>query len=272
MKEKDNGMKVKFLSNGKKVVVVGKLNNTEFIVQEIFCTEDGAEIPSGERFVVKSLHDAPVQSWGDRRIAENEGALARIEKQVAVESDKLRQAQIIAAAKIRSLRAIANEVTEDSLAELESFVSGDVKYVVKLNWNGCQIAKFDEALASKDDWSNTASGLKLLSLFGQADGTLQWRIHLYSDHSGGSDTILPATSLQDATAKAQTFYDELVDDWRNGDATHPPKLDWLRGDCGRIEIPNDVKKWHNAKAKDAKKKQIAELEAKLTELQKGIAR
>lgn len=47
---------IKYTTCGKKVVVIGDLNQTEKIVQEIFVTNDGAEIPSGERFVYESLY------------------------------------------------------------------------------------------------------------------------------------------------------------------------------------------------------------------------
>ena len=53
---------IKYTSDGKKVAVIGRLNNQEQIVQEVFVV-DGSEIPSGEHFVVKSLHDVPVLSW-----------------------------------------------------------------------------------------------------------------------------------------------------------------------------------------------------------------
>ncbi|VGD33408.1 Uncharacterised protein [Klebsiella pneumoniae] len=56
-------MEIKYLSDGRKVVVVGQLNQTETIVQEVFVTEAGDELPGGERFVTKSLHDVPVESW-----------------------------------------------------------------------------------------------------------------------------------------------------------------------------------------------------------------
>ncbi|HEI9857545.1 TPA: hypothetical protein SLO96_000850 [Proteus mirabilis] len=52
-------METKFLSDGRKVAVLGKLNTTESIVQEIFVTDSGVEIPSGENFTTKSLHDEP---------------------------------------------------------------------------------------------------------------------------------------------------------------------------------------------------------------------
>lgn len=51
---------IKYTDDGKKVLVVGKLNAQQTIVQEIFVSA-GQEIPSGENFVVKSLHDAPAK-------------------------------------------------------------------------------------------------------------------------------------------------------------------------------------------------------------------
>jgi hypothetical protein len=37
-------MEIKYLSDGRKVVVVGQLNQTETIVQEVFVTEAGDEL------------------------------------------------------------------------------------------------------------------------------------------------------------------------------------------------------------------------------------
>lgn len=61
---------IKYTTDGKKVVVVGELNQTETIVQEIFVTENGDEIPQGERFVVKSLLDQPSESWKEKKLRE----------------------------------------------------------------------------------------------------------------------------------------------------------------------------------------------------------
>jgi hypothetical protein len=56
-------MQTKYTNDGKKVAIVGKLNADQSIVQEIFITKNGQEIPSGENFVVTSLHDQPVKKW-----------------------------------------------------------------------------------------------------------------------------------------------------------------------------------------------------------------
>ena len=64
-------MQTKYTTDGKKVAIVGKLNNTETIVQEIFVSENGSEIPAGENFVVKSLLDAPAKSWKESQIEQS---------------------------------------------------------------------------------------------------------------------------------------------------------------------------------------------------------
>lgn len=56
-------MQTKYTNDGKKVAIVGKLNADQTIVQEVLITENGQEIPSGENFVVSSLHDQPVKKW-----------------------------------------------------------------------------------------------------------------------------------------------------------------------------------------------------------------
>ena len=45
----------KYTAQGKKVRIMGKLNSTEYIVQEVFVDDKGNEIPAGENFVTKNL-------------------------------------------------------------------------------------------------------------------------------------------------------------------------------------------------------------------------
>lgn len=71
-------MEKKYLSDGRKVVIVGKLNNQETIVQEIFVTNNGSEIPSGENFVVKSLHDEPIMSYQKKKEKELELSILKL--------------------------------------------------------------------------------------------------------------------------------------------------------------------------------------------------
>ena len=76
---------IKYTTDGRKVVVIGDLNQTDKIVQEIFVTEQGDEIPQGERFVVKSLLDEPSKSWKEKDL---ESLEARYEKEKAEQEVK----------------------------------------------------------------------------------------------------------------------------------------------------------------------------------------
>jgi len=60
---------IKYTASGNKVIVVGKLNNQETIVQKIFVSE-GNEIPAGENFIVKTLLDAPAETWKEKKMKE----------------------------------------------------------------------------------------------------------------------------------------------------------------------------------------------------------
>ena len=75
-------MNDKFLTDGRKVRVIGKLNNNESIVQEIYIDEGGSEIPSGDNFTAKNLHDAPVETYTDREIKKKKAKLVSIESEI----------------------------------------------------------------------------------------------------------------------------------------------------------------------------------------------
>ncbi len=55
-------METKYLTDGRKVSVIGKVNSQEYIVREIFIS-DGKEIESGENFITKTLLDTPIKSY-----------------------------------------------------------------------------------------------------------------------------------------------------------------------------------------------------------------
>ena len=105
----------KYLSDGRKVLVVGKLNNVEYIVQEIFVTTGGDEVPSGERFTTKNLHDEPVVSYREKREKESEQRLKRIERDIETAESKCRAIEVQQAA-LKSMysSALRAPVTQNS--------------------------------------------------------------------------------------------------------------------------------------------------------------
>ena len=85
-------MDYKFTKDGKKVVVIGKLNNQETIVQEIFVV-NGGEVPGGENFVAKGLLDNPGISWKESNLKKIEDSYDRKQREYNQKEEKLRMTE-----------------------------------------------------------------------------------------------------------------------------------------------------------------------------------
>ena len=190
-------MESKYLSDGRKVCVIGKINTSEHIVQEIFITENGDEIPSGEKFTTKSLHDAPVESYKQRsekelekRVAAASRELELVNLRLAEANKKARANLAIASSALKSIGCIKDK---EKLNLLSMFLSGSIEYVVFDNYSILPPLKFEDAVQD-----GSYNELKLISLFGKANGDLEFRINQYRDGSGSDKTITAFETYQQA--------------------------------------------------------------------------
>jgi hypothetical protein len=200
---------IKFTNDGKKVVVVGKLNAQETIVQEVFVTEKGAELPSGENFVVKSLHDEPVITYKDKREKDLEIRLKSLEKQLSEEEGKIQSYERLVLEplkeKAKCLKSMMGDKAE-AYQQLINFITGNIKYVVFKKYGMPEIKTYEEFLKlldTTDSYYNTErfDGLRLVSLFGRSEGKVDYKINRYGDGSGSSEEIYPANDYQEAVEK-----------------------------------------------------------------------
>lgn len=186
----------KFMSDGRKVVVIGQLNTVESIVQEIFVTEQGDEIPSGERFTTKDLHDTPVISYKKKEEIKLEETLAKLKQSkdaIYNEIEKMKEqrkanAALLKASDVHIKTLFADEQTFDLFADV---VAGNIEYATQdddLNYLS-DIIPFEEAMSrTRNDYYTVGrfEEIKLLSLFGDANGDLSYRLYNYRDDSGNS--------------------------------------------------------------------------------------
>lgn len=188
---------IKFTTDGKKVVVIGSLNSQEKIVQEIFVI-GGSEIPSGEHFVVKSLHDAPAVSWKESELKKLE---ARYNKESKQYEDELQRLHKSYKERSQELRAKLNycglalkNVNEDSFNTLIDYITGEIKWIV--------IGGYDPKLVPIDEFHQMYEDkLRLISLFGKDDGTFTYAVGDYYDYSGGNKKFHPFINYDDALLK-----------------------------------------------------------------------
>lgn len=207
-------MEFKYLTDGRKVVVVGQLNNIESIVQEVFVTESGDEIPSGEKFTTKSLHDEPVVSWKVKDAAEQEARLQNVK--FAIEKAQREQSEVHAklaglGAIFKQSRLLSESLEGQDLDTLISVMSGTCEYLVIGSFGVPKIIKFEDALIKNDDYGRYQS-LKLLTLMGASDGNLSYRVSQYSDGSGGGETVYPCPSKKAAVDKVKEMCLAKIED------------------------------------------------------------
>lgn len=162
-------METKFLSDGRKVFVVGQLNNQETIVQEVFVSQAGDELPGGERFVVKSLHDQPVESWFSREKIKQEKSIAdgksRIES-INSEICDLRNKLSFWKEMIKQVKAFTDNINEADLSHFTDVMTGQVRFAVRRDYNLPSIEKFENYMSSIDNYYGRKKfdGIKCLSV------------------------------------------------------------------------------------------------------------
>lgn len=207
---------IKYTNDGKKVIIVGKLNSQETIVQEIFVSS-GQEIPSGENFVVKSLHDAPAESWKEKNLRELEARYdsdrKKLQAQIDDQERRLGLERDKAKLQTSALLQFVKSSDESQLETLKAFMAGEITHLFVAGYSPEIISwKDSNKVYDQDSFYHHArlEGIKLVSLMGKSDGELSYRLHEYRDGSGSSKTIYPATSYAAALAMAQAQLDEDI--------------------------------------------------------------
>lgn len=271
---------IKYTSDGKKVIIVGKLNSQETIVQEIYVSS-GQEIPSGENFVVKSLHDAPAESWKEKNLRELEARYDESRKkwEAEITQQGRRLSMIKEKAKLHAdaLFKFVDNADSESMQLLKKVMSGQITHIFVsgyspeiYEWEGGRGAYVEDNFHDR----GRIEGIKLLSLYGYSDGDLEYRLHTYRDGSGGSEQIWPACSYEEALKLAQAECDDQASAYLN-EKNRSFSLDkWQK--IEGIVIPAGVIEKYEALA-DAQrlqrienlKKELAGLEANAPSKNKG---
>lgn len=191
-------MDIKYTNDGKKVVVISNLNSQETIVQEIFVSEKGEEIPYGEKFTVKNLFDEPMVSWKEKHLKEIEERYEKTfhqkEKELADLVRKYSDKSSLISSIVKSFTSLEKNMKESDFETLVNCISGKITHVVIKNYNGYEIYEFQNKIGKYDRYDNN---IKLISLYGNSNGYLNYHLHQYSDGSGGNkDEIYPFTSYE----------------------------------------------------------------------------
>lgn len=199
---------IKYTPSGKKVRIVGKLNTTDFIVQEIYVDDAGNELPAGENFIEKSLLDIPAKTYQQRQ---ND---ILCEKHAKLEAD-IEALHIKHTKQKERLKAISEHAKQADcvLKNLEGFdfnkfcdvFTGQVKYAVE---NNSTIISFEDAVYKFESRFSDSrfDSIRLITLLGQSQGQLDYKVSYYSDGSGGGHNYKFTNTIEEA---AQIVFDTI---------------------------------------------------------------
>lgn len=128
----------------------------------------------------------------------------------------------------------------EKLALLEKFIAGQITHYVEDDWSQIVIIDFKKAVYD-DGYHSTNKPLRLLTLFGDSKGELNWRLSRYPDGSGGNSSLVyPCCSYDDAVAKVDEITAAGIEAWRTNPETHGlDKMAASRIKYG-LEVPYDV--------------------------------
>jgi len=246
----------KYTSDGKKVVIVGKLNAQETIVQEVFVS-GGSEIPSGEHFVVKGLHDAPAESWKAKNLRDLEERYERTKARLEADEKQARKQLGLAIAKAnekaKCLMAFAKNSEDSQLDTLRAFLGGEITHYALLSYEPKIITADDTGAFQVDNHygETRLEAMKLITVFGSSDGKLDYQISRYRDGSGTSEMILPCRSYTEALVHLQKYCDEHIEKYKANDSPNRSFdfAKWMK--IEGIVIPEEVVRM--SKADNAKR-------------------
>lgn len=220
---------VKYTTDGKKVVIINDLNQTEKIVQEIFVNEKGEEIQQGEMFVVKNLLDEPMKSWKENQLKQLELTYEKDKTELDNKIKNLNRDKIIVYdslyARVKWLRNIAKEPRDQEFKKIinliADFISDSEKWIFVKNYSNWILERFNEDGCNtifdrlESNYGNRRfDSMRLLSLFGRSDGSLTFRINDYSDGSGSDKDVEFFNSKETALKHIQNEFDK-IDDYSN---------------------------------------------------------
>ena len=249
---------IKYLDNGMEVSVIREIEGGLLVSD---CYEYGDDVRNffvdDKVYFVERVYDrAPTQRF-DAKIAEIEDKIKTAQKKYIEIENKIAELNITEKQRLEKYKQY------QQLNRLDDFLDGEITHIVFLNYQ----IKIEEWGSKELNCNENHKSLKLITLFGDSNGDLQWNLNSYRDGSGSNISIVPCCSYPEAIAVIQKHIDDLL-------ANNPNEynisycIDAVKGYNLKIDqkwIDNDKEK----RTKIALKK-VLELETSLANAKKEL--
>jgi isopropylmalate/homocitrate/citramalate synthase len=243
----------KFLASGQEVEIIQKLDDGRFLVVRIYegssWGHESEFIGDEEEVVAQLFDDAPTEKYCAK--------IDRLQMEVEALYDRKRDIiQELKEAESQHKERMAKYHNYAGLEHLDEFIAGKIThYVTDVSWSSPEIKTFDEMVG---EYGKNAP--RLLSLFGESGGQLDWRINRYKDDSGTWRSCIPCLSYEEAVAALAALMQEKMQ-----------KDVSIRSvnicDAHGISVPDEYREAVEQKRRASVEKAILETTAKLQELE-----
>jgi hypothetical protein len=256
--------------NGACAVVQDVLSNGALLVRPVVLVdlgEQGEQEGQGELDVwYEAYPKAPKYKW-DAEIA----ALLAEKTKLQTEIGNLRRDSMNALneAKAAERQRIDILTRHDKLKRLEDFLERRITHILQISWNGPSIIDIE---TWRIDEARKPADMKLLTLFGDSKGDLNWRLNSYGDGSGSSCEATPCTSLEQAKTLLSDYALRKFSDFRkNGNGLNYAEDAAASLQANGMDVPTDILEAVRASKIKREEASIAEIERNLATRQAVLA-
>lgn len=171
--------------------------------------------------------------------------VAEIETKLNAARQALHEVQEQRRTEDREYAARANERKRfDQLKKLDDYIAGKITHFVVVQGYGerLSIQEFETFIHSNEN--RYERKLRLLSLFGDSKGDLNWYVNRYSDGSGGDHGLcFPATSYEEALAIAAKWLEQRYAEIRKSEKKYESHTFADAAARLGLMVPDDIAAW-----------------------------
>ncbi len=267
---------IAYTRSGRKVHIDAITTSGEYVVSGMNAAVYGDEVfeERGETWIERHLTATPPVEIFDEDIK------TRTEKIAELRSKHSELTSAVANAEKEIKDRLAKLAKFNGLENLEAFIEGKVTHVVIEEWSDFKAVPIDALQYHEDSgWSRKAApqGLKLITLFGNSKGDLQWRVNEYKDGSGSNwKRIEPCMSLEEAEAKRAKWALEALEERRCYINEPNKRHDIIASavakarECGAV-IPDDLQAIADQYTEEVRAANLAKIQSEIEERNKKLA-
>lgn len=265
-----------YTKRGRKVFLDAVTTTGGFVVTGVNNAVYGEDVyeERGETWIERELFEKPPVAAFDEDITRR---LAQIEE---LRAKYVELTSSVANAEKECKERLAKLAKFDGLENLEAFIEGRVTHVVIEEWSDFKAVPIDILQYHEDSaWSRKTApnGVKLVTLFGNSNGNLQWRVNEYKDGSGSSwKRIEPCMSLEEAEAKRAKWALEALEERRCYISEPNKRHDIIASavakarECGAV-IPDDLQAIADQFVEASRAANLAKIQAEIEERNQKLA-